>query len=472
MREQPYDNRPAMLERNQPPAQPPVRPSWPPVIASAGASLLLIALMAALLVTHAGQRAATVSATATTGVAGTTTPSGPQWQGIDSYTHVAGIVLAPSDPRTAYQSLLNTSKTSPTTLTLQRTHDAAATWQPVALPARLKGLTPDSYEGPPIFTVSPLNASTVYFTVAARMSSCPNSIGQTRIAHVRLEGPLPGSAPCYTQYYSTDGAQTWHDLGLPVSGILGPARAQGTRLWALISPPFVGQDVTAPTGRLAKSEDGGITWALADSSLPSTVGIVQHMPAPSGSTTFIVSDRADRFNSQVCQGCLPPPDYKLWRSDDLGSHWTQVTALPYQAVLGLWVGHMGGSVQPALYVQVVTDTTGTQVVLASGDGGHAWAAAPTAGVDAGTRQFQGLWGVLADGSVIGVYSPPGNAQYSIHTFYAWKSGDSAWRPVAPQLSSPFLAQVIVGPPAADGAQVLTLLYQDQDGNRVARYVVR
>jgi hypothetical protein len=112
------------------------------------------------------------------------------------------------------------------------------------------------------------------------------------------------------------------------------------------------------------------------------------------------------------------------------------------------------------------------VVLASGDGGHAWAAASMAGVDASTRQFLGLWGVLADGSVIGVYSPEGNAQYSIHTFYAWKAGDSAWRPIAPQLSSPFLVQLIVGPPAADGSQVLTLLYQEQDGNRVARYVLR
>lgn len=89
-----------------------------------------------------------------------------------------------------------------------------------------------------------------------------------------------------------------------------------------------------------------------------------------------------------------------------------------------------------------------------------------------TRQFQALWGVLADGSAIGVYSPSGNAQYSIHTFYAWKAGDSAWRPIAPQLSSPFLVQLIVGPPAPDGSQVLTLLYQDHDGNLVATYRVR
>ncbi len=486
MREQPYDNRPPVLERDQPPAQTPSRPSWLPVLASAGASLLLIALMAALLVTHAGQRTTPVTAAATaatTAVAGTATPSGPHWQDIDSYTHVAGIVLAPSNPRTAYQGLLTSSKTAPTTLTLQRTRDAGATWQPIALPAVLQGLSPDAFQfegGPGFFMVSPLNATTVYFSSAADMPNCPNTIGrangqatsQARAGGVRLALPTSSGLPCYTQYYSTDGAQTWHDLKLPISNLLEGLRPQGARLWALISPPFVAQDTTPPAGRLARSEDGGITWSLADSSLPSSVGIAEYMPAPSGNTVFVVSDRADRFNSGVCQGCLPPPDYKLWRSDDLGGHWTQVTALPYQGVVGLWVGRGTVATQPALYLQVITDTSGAQVVLASGDGGHAWAAAPAAGVDASTRQSQGLWGVLADGSAIGIYSPQGNAQYSVHTFYAWKAGASTWRPIAPQLASPFLLALIVGPPAADGSQVLTLLYQDHDGNLVATYPVR
>jgi len=464
MREQPYDNRPSVLERDQPPTQPPPRPSWLPVLASAGASVLLIALMAALLVTHAGQRTTPVTAAATaatTAVVGTATPSGPHWQGIDSYTHVGGIVLAPSDPHTAYQSLLTTSKTSPTTLTFKRTGDAGATWHDIGLPVRLQGLSPDAFDRPLAVMVSPLNATTIYLTALARLPSC---------------------TLCYTQYYSTNGGQTWHDLTLPVSGLLTgtydsasakfPLRQQGSRLYALISPPFDTQDMTAPAGRLVKSEDGGITWSLADSSLPRSVGVADYVPAPSGSTIFVVSDRADRFNSQVCGGCLPPPDYKLWRSDDLGDHWTQITALPYDYVVGLRVGGSHGATQPVLYLQVITDTNGTQAALASGDGGHAWFAAPAAGVDVSTRQFQGLWGVLADGSAIGIYSPQGNAQYSDHTFYAWKAGDSAWRPIAPQLSSPFLRALIVGPPAPDGSQVLTLLYQDHDGNRVATYPVR
>jgi hypothetical protein len=333
--------------------------------------------------------------------------------------------------------------------------------------------------------VSPLNATTVYFSAAADMPNCPNTIGrasgqaasQARADGTRLALPLPSGLPCYTQYYSTDGGQTWHDLALPISNLLTgtfdgnsatpPLRSQGSRLYALISPPFVAQDTTAPAGHLAKSEDGGITWTLADSSLPSSVGIAEYMPAPSGATVFVVSDRADRFNSGVCQGCLPPPDYKLWRSDDAGAHWTQVMSLPYQAVIGLRVGRASGAAQPAIYLQVMPDTTGVQVALASADGGHSWSAAPSAGIDASTPQFQGLWGVLADGSVIGIYSPPG--QYSVHTFYAWKPGASAWRPIAPQLYSPFLTQLIVGAPAADGSQTLTLLYQDRNGNLVATY---
>src|SRR5262249_6897042 len=163
-------------------------------------------------------------------------------------------------------------------------------------------------------------------------------------------------------YYSADGAQTWHELKLPISNLLtGPyngivgtqaLRPQGSRIYALISPPFVAQDHTPPAGRLVKSEDGGITWTPADAGLPTSVGIADYMPAPTGNTIFVVSDRADRFNSGVCQGCLPPPDYKLWRSDDAGAHWAQISMLSYQYVNSLFVGQRGGSSAPALYLGV------------------------------------------------------------------------------------------------------------------------
>jgi len=459
-----------------------------------GGIVILIALVAALLAVQSGHRTAPSASgtptvpTATT-LSATATPSGPQWTLIDSYTRVPGIVLAPSDPRTAYQGLLNTSKTSLTTLTLQRTRDGGATWQPIALPARLQGISPDAYERPPGIMVSPLSATTVYLTAAARLPSCPNSIGQAgstaqaRTGGATLSPPLSSGPSCYTQYFSTDGGTTWHDLSLPVSNLLTgpyngnvgsqPLRSQGARLYALISPPFVAQDTTPPAGRLARSEDGGITWTLADAGLPSTVGIADYMPAPASNAIFVVSDRADRFNSGVCGGCLPPPDYKLWRSDDAGAHWAQVGALPYQAVTSLFVARRAGGAAPVLYLQVLTGTgQDSVVILSSGDGGHTWSRTPTSGIDPSTPQSQGLWGVLADGSVIGIYAPPGDGKYTLHTFYAWKPGDAGWRSIAPQLHSPFLFGLIVGAPSGDGKQALTFLYQENDGNRVATFQTR
>lgn len=444
------------------------RPAWLPLAAGSGIVVLLVALIAGLLFSQNGRRPTSANTTTPTATATadltTPTPSGPQWTQIDSYTQIAGIALAPSDAHTAYQSLLETSKTSPTTLTLRRTRDAGVTWQAIALPSPLQGLSPDAFDGPPSVAVSPRIATTVFLTANARMPTCPNTASQAGVASQRLALPFSSGTPCYTQYSSTDGAQTWHSLTLPISGLLAGLRAQGPRLWAMISPPFVAQDMTAPAGHLAKSEDGGVTWTLADAALPSTVGIALYMPVPAGTGVFVVSDRADRFNSGVCQGCLPPPDFKLWRSDDAGAHWSQVSALAYQAVTSLLVAQRAGSTSPALYLQVLQGNSRDATLLSSGDGGRTWAPIPTAGVDPSTPQFQGAWGVLADGSVIAAYS---QSQFSAHAFYAWKRGDAAWRLLAAPMPSPFLMALIVGAPASDSTQILTLLYQLSDGNRVA-----
>lgn len=483
--------RPGVLDRERPAAQQIAqRPSWTPLLASAGATVLLIALLAGLLVSQAERRPTTAAVpTATTGAA-TSTPSDDQWHGIDSYTHVPGLLLAPSDPRTAYQSQLASSKTAPTTLTLQITRDAGESWQSIPLPARLQGVSPDSYEFPPSFAVSPLDANRVYLTTAAYLPSCPNRIGQEgapsaqTAAHTTssadaqpfsLTVPQPGGPLCFTQYVSGDGGATWHDLSLPASGLLGAPRGQGNRLWALISPPFLAQDTTAPAGHLARSADGGVTWTRADASLPSSVGIADFMPVPGGDTIFIVTDRADRFNSGVCQGCLPPPDYRLWRSGDLGAHWTQVSTLPYQDIGSIAIAAPASSAtgstaaSPVVYVQVYTDGNGTLALVASTDGGQTWAPAPTSGIQNGSVQQEGIAGVLADGSAMIICAPSVGA--STHTFYAYKPGDAGWRPVAPQLASLLITQVNVAAPAADGSQTVTLLYQDENGNRVATYQV-
>jgi hypothetical protein len=433
--------------------------------------MLLIALLAGLLATWASRRDPTIAAVPTATASTVATPaSGDQWQSIDSYTHVPGLVLAPSNARVAYQDAQVSSQPGATALTMQRTHDAGATWQAVALPTRLSGVAPSDYEGTPTFTVSPRNPNVVYLRASAHMPSCPNHVGQEGAAGgVMLEAPRASGPLCFTEYYSTDGATSWHDLHLPANGLLGPAQAQDARLWALISPPNIAQDTTAPAGRLVRSADGGVTWTLADSSLPTAVGIAAFAPAPSGNTIFVVTDRADRFNAGGCSGCLPPPDYGLWRSDDLGAHWIQVSALPYQSVAQIAVARASTSTQPTVYLQVLIDTQGTLALVTSADGGHDWAPAPSAGLTPGSAQVEGTLAVLADGSAMLIDAPA--ASPGAHTFYAYKPGDAGWRPIAPQLASLAVQPPTVGAAGTDGSQTITLLYEDQDGNRVATHAV-
>jgi hypothetical protein len=217
------------------------------------------------------------------------------------------------------------------------------------------------------------------------------------------------------QYYSRDAGASWHVLSQPPYDLLTDIQAQGKLLWGMIGPPLTAQDTTAPAGRLAKSSDGGVTWTFADSGLPSSVGIALYAPAAAGNAVFVLSDRADRFNSGVCGGCLPPADYKVWRSDNAGASWTQVFELPYHDVDDYIDGLFVARDASALYLDVYTADSRVPTSLASTDGGHSWSSIPASGIDAGSPRLNGLFGVLADGSLIAAYSPPGGwAGHDIH----------------------------------------------------------
>lgn len=456
MSDPPGETRPPQLDGPSP-ASSPARERWLPLAASAAAALLLIALLAALLVTHAGARptaqtsVATSTATALTLPTATPTPSGPQWQPVASYAQANGLVLAPSNPLVGYQfAIVSTSKFSGSLL-FESTHDVGATWQDITPPAAIQGLNSQDFAMPTSLAVSPLDPNTLYLTVTAQTASCQY---------------------CTVQYYSRNGGASWHVLSLPAGDLLTSLCAQGSRIWGMIGPPFTAQDTTAPAGHLARSDDGGVSWTLADNKLPSSVGIALYAPAAAGHSVLVVSDRADRFNSGVCGGCLPPADYRVWRSDNAGASWTQVAALPYHDVNDYISGLFVAGDASALYLDVYTPESRALTAMDSTDGGRTWSAAPASGINPTTPQLNALWGVLADGSVVATYSPPGDPYGdTTRAFYAWKPGTARWRALAAPLPLAFPLHLLVSAPAADGSQILTLQYQGPDSQPVATLVV-
>lgn len=470
MGEGPSEGPPTTLGDGASPQAPsPLR--WIPLAGGVGAVTLMLALLAGLLISHAGARTS-VPTTAVQQLAtvsplpvSTTTlaPSGPQWRPVLGYTQVAGLALAPSDPRTGYQLSIASASKFNSWLVLKGTHDEGATWHDIAPPAALQGLSGQDLGIPYGVAVNPLDPNTVYLTISANMSSCPNGTTQASVAQVSFAA----SQWCTVQYYSRDAGASWHVLSLPAYDLLTQVQAQGKLLWGMIGPPLTAQDTTAAAGHLAKSSDGGVTWTFADSGLPSSVGIALYAPAAAGNAVFVVSDRADRFNSGVCGGCLPPANYKVWRSDNVGGSWTQMASLPYSQVDDYIANLLVARDATALYLSAYTANSRVPTALTSTDGGRSWSAIPGDEIGASSPQLDGLFGVLADGSLIAAFSPPGDGLNTTHTFYAWKPATANWRALAAPFSSPFPSKLLVSSPASDGSQALLLQYEENDGPRVA-----
>lgn len=375
--------------------------------------------------------APTVAPTAAAGATPTTPPSsiGDHWVTVAGLSTTPLPILAPSDPRVAYVAgvFSDPAKSSPQTLGVQRTDDSGATWHTFTLPVN----APSSLDQFSLSVmVSPLDAYHLILTVGTGVGTpCPTGSSQ----------------PCTVQYFSADGGIHWRQISLPVSGVLGimadadwqsesPLRAQGTRLYALAGPQSGGAgDETQGTGRLVTSTDGGATWRLADTALPSAVGIADYMPAPTGNSLFAVTDRADRFRVPV--GMLPPPDFKLWRSDDAGAHWALVHSLSFPNFTGMRVTTLPGATQPIVYLDLFSKAgVGATSIAASADGGRTWAAAPNQGIPQGWFTDAQIWGTLADGSVMMAFSSARSAYSAGFVFYSWKAGDGAWHQVASQMT--------------------------------------
>ncbi|HLW03522.1 MAG TPA: hypothetical protein VKT82_33055 [Ktedonobacterales bacterium] len=424
---------------------------------TAVAALVVIALItAALLASHAGKPS-------TTGHPGNTTTSSPAaskgWSSPPGLAHLsAQPVIAPSDPKTIYLMGSNPP------VFLQRTTDEGAHWKKLSLP--VQGSQPELLS----IMVNAGDAQNIFLLLSFSQSSAACSGSQASSGQVNAYS----GGGCQVPYYSTNGGDSWALMRcllcaqtLYMSGSLAPVGnifAQGDSLYSSFYDKNGNQ-------HLIISTDDGATWKPADTSLLAQgQGACSFTAAPTGSAIFALVQAGQCAQpvgsvQQPVGALLSAATYpqaqsgvSVWRSDDAGAHWAQVSAFPsaqpdtasFQAV------NTGGA-QPTLFVGAGQGTSYTKLV--SIDGGKTWQTLPTRGLPASASIFNLFPTALSNGAVLLSAQAISNGSGNL---YAWKPGSSAWQRVTQPFTGAPIDLIIV--PAAGGHETLWLSITDYRGN--------
>lgn len=452
----------------------------------AGAALVLVALFVALfaVLSQSGHKPQTGGSPSTHATATATTPTNQhgKWQPVARLTHTPGVpVIAPSNPSVVYEVANGV---------VRRSADGGATWANLPNPADFPaGDTPQWFD----LFVSPLSPDTLWTTVNLTNPNgngainCPVPFptafagGNIASGASNLYGnniSLGGSIPCQVQNVSTDGGRTWKLVKLSFAFMLGtvsgdPAttyniwdqfsatpQAQGNRLYTLTTDG----PLTSSTGggHVAMSSDGGVTWHDVSAHLSNAgLDICNVAAVSTSSTVYAVANG----NGCAIDGATAP---SLWRSDDAGGIWHQVTLPPNRLVFGLIAT---GGAQPILYAQMptlstVSHTANTTTLatdfFASSDGGRTWKQSPAAGVPAnivgsGTMTLLSGENVVVPFITMGAQAGPNTPE--TFTFAAWQPGAVSWKKLS-QLSLYGIAQLQVLPDPTNSSDALWLTVPD------------
>ncbi len=366
-------------------------------------------------------------------------------------------VIAPSNPQIVYRMMLASG--SAVQLVLQRSADGGASWHNFALPAQSNGPQPTIF-------VSPLDAQKVFVSLGGTLVNNTCMPRQGAGSYSTLSS---GNNVCGLQYLSQDGGAHWTQLHFPSNDVLGgfgigfwvdsrsgvySLQVQDTRLYSALGPwvsnPYGSGTSTSP--QIVTSDDGGVTWQVMDNGLPLTTdSLCDAAPAPTGSTVFALLS-----STSSCAG----KPLTLWRSDDAGAHWAQVTQLKNDVPIGMAVVSSGNAAQPLLYLNTGSGSCPSGAYISfspasgicggaptdlqvSADGGKTWHAAPTQGYPDQKRNPGQPQGVLSDGSVLFLVN---------NQFYSWKAGAAAWQQVGPSISGNFQYALVTS--ASSGQQTL------------------
>lgn len=374
-------------------------------------------------------------------------PTAGVWQTIDAYNNL-NLRIAPTDPSIAYQ-LMGSSFP----YTVQRTSDQGAYWTTLAAPTLPNGVVAAGVDDA---FVSPLDANVVYVIVDEQNSTSCGVSG------------FVGNGYCELEYVSRDGGSSWRLLNLPMRGLItrmligdgdarnqiaGDLRAQGTRLYADVVNDAIGQEHAPPPGRLVVSNDGGLTWSLADGGLHGAgQGIYDFAPTPTGSTIFAVTASL----SYAPSGAIStPPALTLWRSDNAGVSWLRLGPSP-NLELSMRAAVIARTGTPVVYL-LTADATGREYIQGSVNGvDGALIAAPLLPTQSSTTLQSGtLLATLSDGSLL-------VSSDAVLASWAPFLANGAWQPQGASAGLTFVSQAFLRTQAS-GAPALWLVGMSVSG---------
>lgn len=436
-----------LRERPQPPRQArdqhPQRIGKGRLLAGLAAAVVIVGLLAATLLRLAPGRSGFTNRLTPTVAMFTPTPTAtlapvaeePSHQppsGVWSSTN-SRLIPAPSDGRIVYETQGAVARIST---------DGGATWRTLTLPAFSQTHVVSESAS---LVVSDSDPHLVLLSIGLSLDSsnpadCP--AGSTNSDQTALHGGIlaSGNVTCVADFVSHDGGDAWTSShrfytasSQPIVWQLG-ATLYGERDDVDTSPaatfPLVGV-------RLMASHDGGVTWSYADTTLKRQAGYVcSVLPIPSEDTLYAVT-----FTSPCFAGVTG--EHIVWRSVDGGATWSQLSSTT-GSYTALVAATPAASHARWLYMLVSGNAVVAQRLLVSEDGGASWTripAAPQTG-DAGVS-IQPVLGALSDGSLVvaAISQASGAAGISPGkaTFYAWRPGDTSWRPLTTALAAHYAA---------------------------------
>lgn len=410
------------------------------LLAGLVAAVVLVSLIAATLLKLAPSRTeqgkhATPEAVATAPLLTARAAEEPSQQPPNgAWTTVADTLLipAPSDGRVVYQAKDDTARVS---------DDAGATWRELTLPAFSQASVTSKTVS---LAVSDANSAIVLLRVMLTLNSAPAAdcpVNSTSVPVVAMHGGIlaSGSNLCEANFASHDGGASWTPaqgfytaFDQPIVWQVGDA-LYGLQIdmnrQASLAFPAIGF-------RLMMSRDQGVTWSTADTTLrtPSRY-LCSVQPSAADDALYAVT-----YTSPCYSAAADAHTHTIWRSADGGATWRQlstVNALSLSLVAsslttdghGLWLYLLENN----------APTSSPHTLLVSVDGGVTWQKIPQPPRADSNVPVLPINGALSDGSlVVAVIAQPYAALGRTSgraSFYAWRPGDSAWRPLTTPLTA-------------------------------------
>lgn len=464
------DAEPTLRERplSRPaPGDTPPQHSGRGLVAGLTAAVVIVGLLAATLLKLApGQTGATTRMTPTASAPTATTapiaeeathhpPSGA-WATVNQ----ARLVPAPSDGRIVYETQGASARVS---------SDGGASWRALTLPALSQAHVTSAQVS---LTVGDTDPRLVLLFMqlsldSANPADCP--AGSTNSDQIALHGGIlaSGFVTCNAYFVSHNDGGSWTPSHTFYTASNQPIVWQvGGALYGLRNDVNHQPDAAFQLAgvRLMTSRDGGVSWSAADATLKQQAGyLCSVLPVPADDALYAVT-----FTSPCFAGASGA--HIIWRSVNGGATWTRLSSVQanFAALVGMSPATSHGH---WLYLLAGGGTARAQRLLVSEDGGGAWAQIPaaprTTDVDV---TIQPVTGSLADGSlVVAAIAQTGSAFGQTPgkaTFYAWRPGDSAWRPLTTPLTayySPFVTGATPIIIAHGGRNATDTLYVLDDG---------